>query len=131
VSNDLVLKFKRGRIWVEGEPVYLNGIKGSTDFPAHRYHELISHIQNQKIRYQDKALIKQNLPKITTNLKLRDYQEEALQKLYDQGSRGTIILPTGAGKTIVALKAIEKLNVSTLMVVPTLVLRRIKKSIQN
>jgi superfamily II DNA or RNA helicase len=122
VSNDLVLKFKRGRIWVEGEPVYLNGIRGSTDFPAHRYHELISHIQNQKIRYQDKALIKQNIPKITTNLKLRDYQEEALQKLYDQGSRGTIILPTGAGKTIVALKAIEKLNVSTLIVVPTLVL---------
>ena len=34
--------------------------------------------------------------------------------------RGIIVLPTAAGKTFVALKAIEALNVATLVVVPTL-----------
>ncbi len=38
------------------------------------------------------------------------------------GRRGIILLPTGSGKTQIALKAIETLGVSTLIVVPTLVL---------
>ena len=36
------------------------------------------------------------------------------------GKRGVIVLPTGAGKTSVALKAIALLSVPTLIVVPTI-----------
>ncbi|MDQ4073869.1 MAG: DEAD/DEAH box helicase, partial [Thermoproteota archaeon] len=51
---------------------------------------------------------------------LRDYQTEALNKWMENGKRGCIVLPTGAGKTVIALKAIETTNVSTLIVVPTI-----------
>jgi superfamily II DNA or RNA helicase len=49
-----------------------------------------------------------------------DYQTEALTA-WDQAQRlGSIILPTGAGKTFVALHAIHRVNRSTLVVAPTI-----------
>lgn len=51
---------------------------------------------------------------------LRPYQEEALEAWLSSGMRGVVVLPTGAGKTIVALAAIAELRCSTLIVVPTL-----------
>ncbi len=50
---------------------------------------------------------------------LRDYQREALEA-WKPGGRGVIVLPTGAGKTLVAVAAIAELKVPTLIVVPTL-----------
>jgi superfamily II DNA or RNA helicase len=52
----------------------------------------------------------------------RPYQAEALSAWLKQERRGTIVLPTGAGKTYLALQAIETLRVSTLVIVPTLAL---------
>ena len=51
--------------------------------------------------------------------KLRDYQRSALRHWLAAGGRGVVAMPTGAGKTWVALAAIEKLAVPTLIVVPT------------
>ncbi len=48
------------------------------------------------------------------------YQTEALQAWLDAGRWGSVVLPTGAGKTFVALQAIAQCAVSTLVVVPTL-----------
>jgi DNA or RNA helicases of superfamily II len=53
------------------------------------------------------------------NVKLRDYQQEAVENWYKVKS-GSIVLPTGAGKTMVALKIMEIVNSPTLIVVPTL-----------
>ena len=50
---------------------------------------------------------------------LRDYQSEALKKWAENRYRGVIALPTGAGKTIIALAAIAELNERTLIVVYT------------
>lgn len=50
----------------------------------------------------------------------RPYQREALERWAAAGHRGVVVLPTGAGKTLVALLAVERLGVSTLVVVPTL-----------
>jgi len=52
-------------------------------------------------------------------LELRDYQREALEA-WMRDRRGVIVLPTGAGKTRVALAAIARLACPTLVVVPTL-----------
>lgn len=51
---------------------------------------------------------------------LRDYQQEALRRWFGAKKRGVIVLPTGSGKTIIALEAIRQLNVKTLIVVPTI-----------
>lgn len=53
---------------------------------------------------------------------LRWYQREALHRWEAASQRGVIALPTGSGKTVVALAAIAKLGVATLVLVPTRVL---------
>lgn len=52
----------------------------------------------------------------------RPYQREALSAWHKAGLRGVIVLPTGAGKTAVAVRALEKVGRSALVVVPTLAL---------
>jgi superfamily II DNA or RNA helicase len=54
------------------------------------------------------------------NLKLRDYQNKAIQNWINASMRGCIVLPTGAGKTTLGIKAIETINASTLIIVPTI-----------
>ena len=51
---------------------------------------------------------------------LRDYQKEALDAWIRSGCRGVIVLPTGAGKTLVAIHAIAALRKPALVVVPTI-----------
>jgi superfamily II DNA or RNA helicase len=48
------------------------------------------------------------------------YQSEALQQWQEGDRWGSVVLPTGAGKTFLALQAIAACAVSTLVVVPTL-----------
>ena len=57
-----------------------------------------------------------------TALKLepRPYQDEALTRWLAAGSAGVVVLPTGAGKTLVAAMAIHETHLWTLAVVPTL-----------
>ncbi|MGN6360269.1 MAG: DEAD/DEAH box helicase [Thermomicrobiales bacterium] len=50
----------------------------------------------------------------------RIYQSEALASWLRQEGRGVVVLPTGAGKTVVALLAIARLAVRTIVVVPTI-----------
>jgi superfamily II DNA or RNA helicase len=50
----------------------------------------------------------------------RLYQEDALDAWTENGGRGVIALPTGAGKTVVAFMAIARAGVRPLIVVPTL-----------
>src|SRR6266851_6224608 len=50
----------------------------------------------------------------------RPYQNEALARWLAEGSAGVIVLPTGAGKTLVAAMAIRETGLWTLAVVPTL-----------
>lgn len=49
-----------------------------------------------------------------------DYQQEALAAWEQASQRGSIVLPTGAGKTFVAIHAIHRVNSSALVVAPTI-----------
>ncbi len=51
---------------------------------------------------------------------LRPYQKEALDILSKKKFRGVVVLPTGAGKSIIGIQAIGLLREKTLVVVPTL-----------
>ena len=50
----------------------------------------------------------------------RPYQEEAIGAWEKAGRRGTVVLPTGAGKTLVGLMAIERAKMRALVLVPTI-----------
>jgi superfamily II DNA or RNA helicase len=50
----------------------------------------------------------------------RPYQEEAVEAWLRNEGRGVIVLPTGAGKTVVALMIAARLGVRTLVVAPTI-----------
>lgn len=50
----------------------------------------------------------------------RPYQAEALAAWQAAGGRGVVVLPTGAGKTFLAMQAIDALRLWTVVVVPTL-----------
>jgi len=49
----------------------------------------------------------------------RDYQEEAVTRWLAGGSRGTVVLPTGAGKSFLALLAIHRTGAGACVVAPT------------
>jgi superfamily II DNA or RNA helicase len=58
-------------------------------------------------------------PRSWSALELRPYQEEALAAWCDAGKRGLVALPTGAGKTRVALAAILACGVPAVVLCPT------------
>lgn len=49
-----------------------------------------------------------------------DYQEQALKAWQKANMRGSVILPTGAGKSLVALRAIHAVNRSAVVACPTI-----------
>lgn len=51
---------------------------------------------------------------------LRPYQSEALEAWRRAWGKGFVVLPTGAGKSLLALNAIYKTGLDTLIIVPTL-----------
>jgi superfamily II DNA or RNA helicase len=60
-----------------------------------------------------------------TPLELRDYQKEAIEKWKQRGQKGILVLPTGTGKTYIALAVIrEEISQSgkVAVIVPTIVL---------
>ena len=55
-----------------------------------------------------------------SSVELRPYQKKAIEWLKKNRFRGVIVLPTGAGKSLVAIYAIYLLKKKTLIVVPTI-----------
>ncbi len=88
---------------------------------ALNYHDIIHYLRESDIEYTDQVLELIPSPHFTAkDLSLRDYQQKALNRWTRVGMRGCIVLPTGAGKTILGIKSIETINSAVLIVVPTL-----------
>ncbi|NIA29643.1 MAG: DEAD/DEAH box helicase family protein [Actinobacteria bacterium] len=85
------------------------------------YDEIVRWLQSKNVACLDSAneISRVNLS-LRMNVDLYPYQQEAVQAWRRAGSRGSVCLPTGSGKTWVALKAMEAVGVSTLIIVPTL-----------
>jgi superfamily II DNA or RNA helicase len=84
------------------------------------YRDITDYLNRSRIAYVDKVMDPLPIPELTCRLKLRDYQHQALEAWHRSGRRGTIVLPTGAGKTVIAIKAISDLQCPAIVVVPTL-----------
>ena len=94
-------------------------IKARWRCEAYHYSHLADWLRDNDIadmlpRWQhlDKPLLDQREP--------HEYQLAALDAWEAADRRGSIVLPTGAGKTFVAIHAIQRVNRSTLVVAPTI-----------
>ena len=68
----------------------------------------------------DYQLPEKKLDVIKENFELYPHQLQALMKWLENGNKGTIVFPTGGGKTIVAIAAMARLKVPTIIFVPNL-----------
>jgi superfamily II DNA or RNA helicase len=84
------------------------------------YRDVLDYLAESKVQVQDEVLSLPPVERIRSNVELRDYQNEAFDNWWKANKRGVLVLPTAAGKTFIALKAIERLKVQALIVVPTL-----------
>lgn len=88
---------------------------------ALHYRDVVEYLELSKVEFSDEVLDTIPCPIFqASEIKLRGYQEEALDAWLRAGKKGTIVLPTGAGKTVVAMEAISLLNEATIVIVPTL-----------
>jgi superfamily II DNA or RNA helicase len=98
--------------------------KFSRFYPADYYHIIEKLIKNN-IQYNSSIKLDAQFPKDITihkPYKLYQFQQEAVEAWIANNNQGTIILPTGGGKSVVAIDIIQRLQLNTLIVVPTLVL---------
>jgi len=87
---------------------------------ALHYRDVLAYFEESQISLEDRV---QQLPPLETlksTIQLRPYQESALSRWRRNENRGVLVLPTAAGKTYIALKAVDLLRTQTLIVVPTL-----------
>lgn len=88
---------------------------------ALHYQDIIQYLRSSGLEYEDRVLEPVPCPRFKKpGLRLRDYQEEALNAWLKAGKKGTIVLPTGSGKTVIAVEAISRLREASIVVVPTL-----------
>ena len=83
------------------------------------YKDLTDYLKLSGLDYEDNVLDLMPMENLACNLTLHDYQKDALNK-WLQTRNGALVLPTGAGKTVIGIEAISVLNVPTLVVVSTL-----------
>ncbi|WGL60590.1 DEAD/DEAH box helicase family protein [Pigmentibacter sp. JX0631] len=88
---------------------------------GYHYRNIILGLRKEQIVYQDEAkdFLPQNFS-IQMQIEPRAYQTQALNAWLNQQSNGVVVLPTGAGKTILAVLAIAKIQRPTLIHVPTI-----------
>ena len=93
--------------------------------PAVAYADVVRALVRGKIPYEDRARRYAELPTGSrVHREPRPFQREALEAWRKARGRGVVVLPTGAGKTHVAVMAIDDKRRATLVVAPTLDLVR-------
>lgn len=113
---DFPLDFAPGLVWDDRLALWRA--------PAHRYPEVVAAFDNRGVAFRDQVLALGQPPESWRSVPLRPYQEAALKAWELGGRAGVVVLPTGAGKTRVALAAMARSAARTLCLVPTRALLR-------
>lgn len=125
---DLTLRFDGGTLLVEGlspsaplSHALWDPRVGAHRAPAYRYRALLTQLTREGHALDDRArgYTELSLP-LRSDRTPHPHQARALARWKEAGRRGVVVLPTGAGKTYVAVLAIADAQRSTLVVVPTL-----------
>lgn len=127
------LSYDRGTIILRGglpgfEFERLPGVKYDDRTTCHRsqgrnYRQIVEQLMREKVAFADNA---RGWPKENAGWKLQTsrepfpHQKEAVEAWVKAGRRGCVILPTGTGKTFVAVLSINHTQRPTLIVTPTI-----------
>ncbi len=127
--TEIRLRFQQGSLLAEGDKTRLEALHAFVYDPraseyrakAIDYREIILALRAQKWAYEDLAKGYDVLQlRFAKQFSLRPYQQAAIDHWLASEKRGVVSLPTGAGKTIVAVAAIFAAQRSCLVVVPTI-----------
>lgn len=123
------LQYVDGRLMLSGASPDIRSVRGMKWNPekkiwhgdAYLYRDVVLHYHNQKLLLVDEARqYKQLSLSLHQKLQPRPHQAQALEKWIENGRRGVVSMPTGAGKTIFAVMAIQAVERPTLVLVPTI-----------
>jgi superfamily II DNA or RNA helicase len=137
IAGTIEVRFDRGTLVVDGPPDAIASLEshgllwdprvGRFRAPAYRHREIVEALTRQAATMPDMKL---EPPRKNDSVDdrnhpaapLRPYQQDALGAWQIAGQRGVVVLPTGAGKTHVAMGAIARIGGAALVLVPTRVL---------
>jgi superfamily II DNA or RNA helicase len=119
------------RLWFDKGTILLRGNVGTPygkwdprvkcyRIKAMHYWDVLAYLKESNLTFQDDVPDLPPTQQLRPTVELRPYQKEALERWRRANMRGILVLPTAAGKTYVALKAIGLLKTQTFIVVPTL-----------
>lgn len=123
------VRFVQGTLEIEGLDPAQAGPAGAVfdartsthRVPAIAYPEVIRALHGGGQSYTDEARRYETLSlELRARRELRPYQEAALEAWIAARGRGVVVLPTGAGKTYLAVLAIHEKQRSALVIAPTL-----------
>ena len=87
---------------------------------AYRYSAITARAAESGLAVDDRVGPRSDLAVSTWRMPdLRPYQEDAVRAFHGFGSRGVISLPTGSGKSLVAIAVLAKARVPSLILCPT------------
>ena len=95
---------------------------GAHRAPASRYAELSDWLRKLAIEFEDITPAPRSSTTAWSAVELRPYQDAALSAWELAHRRGIVALPTGSGKTRLAIEAIRRTGLTALCLVPTRVL---------
>ncbi len=88
---------------------------------ARCYRALVEHLRRHQLPYTDEARAYQATPwPLRSERRPFPHQAEALEAWWAGGGRGVVVLPTGTGKTFLAVLAIERAARPALVITPTI-----------
>ncbi len=122
--DSVTLSFDNGTVVIKGDTRVPNSSWddriGAFRAQGLYYSEIVEFLKKSSLPFTDKCMDLVPSPDLKTEVKLRTYQKSAIKAWVDAAKRGIIVLPTGAGKTIIGMKAIELVNKASIVLVPTL-----------
>jgi superfamily II DNA or RNA helicase len=129
-ATQIVLRFDVGTLVLDGvgreagdvpPPFKWDERVGRWRAPAHSYRHAVKELIGSGTAYDDRARAYDRFDfKNTLAIEPRPYQQEAVAAWERAERCGVVVLPTGAGKSLVAQMAIERAGRASLVVVPTI-----------